>query len=478
MTQGLLGIDIGTGSTKAAVLDASGRELGAARSAYPVLRPRQGWAETDPEAWWAATCEAARAALSAAGVEVSSLGISGQMHGVVLARADGSALRPAILWADQRAERQLARYRALGEPVLEVLGNPLGAGMAGPILCWLAEHETQAYTEACWALQAKDWLRLRLVGEAGAEHTDASGTLVYDLAGRRWADAVIEALGLRRDLLAPLGEPGTLAGHLSAPAARALGLDAGLPVAFGAGDTAAALLGSGLGVGDPPQLTIGTGAQMVVLRDRPRPDERRRYRVLASAVSGQYYALAAVQAAGLAFEWAWATLGCDWQVAYAALAASAPGANGVSFVPHLAGAGSPSMSSRAAAAFVGLGLGHVREDLIRSVFEGVAFSIREAAQTLPELEHAPKIRLAGGGSLSPAWRQLLADTLARPLTIIGSANASCRGAALLGAMAAGLAPAPAPSDKDRGVVRPVATTVRLLDDSYALWLAREANLSR
>ncbi len=476
MTPGLLGIDVGTSSTKAVVLDPRGHELGVARSPHPLQRPRQGWVETDPEDWWRSTCEAVGAAVTAAGVGVCSVGISGQMHGAVLVRADGSALRPAILWADQRAEPELTRYRSLSETASALLGNPLRAGMTGPVLCWLAEHEAERYAQASWALQAKDWLRLRLVGEAASEPSDASATLLYDLARRRWADGVISELGLRRELLAPLGEAGSLAGCLSPAAAEGLGLDAGLPVSFGAADTAAALVGTGTTASDPPQLTIGTGAQVVALRQEPSPDEDRRYHVFASALSGQYYALAAVQAAGLAFEWAWSTLGCDWPIAYGTLAGSAPGANGVSFIPHLAGAGSPSMSARASAAFVGLRLGHVRDDLIRSVFEGIAFSIRAAATTLPEFERASQMLLAGGGSLSPIWRQLLADTLDRPLRITGSANASCRGAALIGGMAAGIVhelPVPGPAVT---VVRPEAPTVGLLRDSYGRWLEREAAL--
>jgi xylulokinase len=476
MTPGLLGIDVGTGSTKAVIIDGSSRQLAVATSPHVVGRPQQGWVETDPEAWWVATCEAVRSAVAAAGVEVRSIGLSGQMHGAVLTGADGSALRPAVLWVDQRAEPQLARYRGLPAASWVTLGNPLVPGMTGPILCWLAENEANLYRQAAWAMQAKDWLRLRLTGKAGGEHSDASGTLLYDLAGRQWAGRVISQLGLRHELLASLGESTALAGELSPRAAQALGLDVGVPVGFGASDTAAGLVGTGMTGCGPLQLTVGTGAELMAVRQEPRPDDKRRYHVFASALPGQFYAMAAIQAAGLAFQWAWSALGCDWPAAYQALESSAPGANGVSFIPHLAGARTPSMRTRATASFVGLTLRHDRRDLIRSVFEGIAFSIREAAEVLPEFGEASEIRLAGGGSVAPTWRQLLADVLDRPLLIMEAAHASARGAALLGGLAAGLVHELPEAGCATEVIQPRDAGVGPLGDAYARWLNRQADL--
>ncbi|MHB1739981.1 MAG: xylulokinase [Actinomycetes bacterium] len=478
MSRGILGIDIGTGSTKAVVLDAGGRQLSVAACAHPIEHPRRGWAETDPEEWWSSARRAVGEAVTAAGVEICSVGLCGQMHGAVLTRADGFALRPAVLWADQRAETQLAHYRRLPANVAGVLGNPLVAGMTGPILYWLAEHETPVYQQADWVMQAKDWLRLRLVGVAASEPSDASATLLYDLAGRRWAAGVINNLGLRPEILAPIGVSGELAGLLTAEAAQEFGLDAGLPVGLGAGDTAAALVGTRMVEPGLLQLTVGTGAQVAAIRRDPKPDGKRRYHVFASALPDQFYAMSAIQAAGLAFEWAWSALGCDWPTAYAAMARSAPGASGVSFIPHLAGARSPSMNPRATGAFIGLEMRHGRDDLIRSVFEGIAFSIREAAAALPEFEGSSDIRLAGGGSASRAWRQLLADVLNHPLVIVEAQNASSRGAALLGGMAGGIV-----HELPAAEAEPAATAVCLpqthigaINDAYALWLSREAEL--
>jgi xylulokinase len=391
------------------------------------------------------------------------------MHGAVLSDDDGNPLRPAILWADERAGAELDAYRKLDAASREVLGNPLVAGMTGPVLCWLKEFESELYRRATWVFQSKDWLRLRLTGHAGSELSDASGTLLYDLVNQGWANDVVAGLGLRREALAPLGRSDDCAGELADTAAEALGLPAGLVIAYGAGDVAAGLVGTGLTAPSVLQLTVGTAAQLATLREEPRPDQARRYHVFATATGG-YYALAAVQAVGLAFEWAWAVLGCDWRSAYQALAQSAPGANSVSFVPHLAGARSPSMDPRATGAFCGLRLSNDRSDLIRSVFEGVAFSILDAARTLPEYEVVSEIRLAGGGSLDPAWRQLLADILGRRLVILDAVNASARGGAILGGLAANLTLPPAEALPSlRSAIYPRSDQVARLTDAYGRW---------
>jgi xylulokinase len=481
----LLGIDVGTSSSKAVILDMQGHEVSAASAPHPVRSPRRGWAETDPADWWGSVGQAVQAALegSHSGAEdpgaVAAVGLSGQMHGAVLADADGNPVRPAVLWADERAEKELARYRDLDAASMERLGNPLVAGMTGPVLCWLSEFEPESYRRATWVLQSKDWLRFRLTDHAGSEHSDASATLLYDLVQRRWADEVIDALGLRRDSMARIGLSGESAGELTDSAAEALGLRAGTVVAYGAADVPAALVGTGLAEPGALQLTVGTAAQVATLREEPRPDKARRYHVFAAATGG-YYALAAVQAAGLAFEWAWGALGCDWRCAYEALAQSPPGANGVSFVPHVAGARSPSMDARAAGAFCGLRLSNDRSDLMRSVFEGVAFSILEAARALPEYEAAPQVRLAGGGTLDPAWRQLLADVLDRPLVVLRAVNASARGAAVLGGLAAnlGLPPDEEPtSSVPQSVVYPHHGHAVQLADAYGRWAGWSAALA-
>lgn len=435
----VLGIDLGTGSTKALLLDSGGRELSVASVPVHLSRPRPGWVESDPEDWWTSVRAAVAKVLEAAESPVGAIGLSGQMHGVVLTRADGRALRPAVLWLDRRAESSLGAYRSLPPATCALLGNPFIPGMAGPLLHFMTSHESDVLEKADWALQPKDWLRLRLVGRAGSEASDASGTLLFDIRENTWALPVVEALGIPTRLLAPLGFSAAVAGPLDGAIARALGLPASVPVAFGAGDTAAALVGTGLSGAGSVQLTVGSAAQVVAPRERPDPDADLRYHVFSSAVPGMWYAMAAVQAAGVALSWALDAFSATWEEAYEMLGAtSCGGTDSPVFIPHLAGARSPSMNSSARAGFLGLELRHDRADLLRAVFEGVAFSIAEAAGALPELATTSELYLAGGGTLQRTWRQLLCDLLGMKLLVVENPNASARGAAILGGRSAGI----------------------------------------
>ena len=230
----MLGLDLGTSSAKAVVVGTGGELLARASAGYTVTSTVAGYAESEPAHWWNAVTACAREAVHAAGARPSAIGLSGQMHGLVLASADGAALRPALLWADSRATGSLRAYRLLGPRALARLANPLAPGMTGPLLMWIAENEPRTYAEARWALQPKDWLRARLTGEVYAEPSDASATLLYDVMGDRWDLEVVGALGLEASMLAPLlPSAGAPAGHLVTGAAADLGLPAGIPVAAG-----------------------------------------------------------------------------------------------------------------------------------------------------------------------------------------------------------------------------------------------------
>ena len=458
-----LGLDLGTSSVKALLLSEDGVARGEGSAPYAVDAPRPGWAESPPEEWWEAVAGAARVAAGPRrGAEVTALGLSGQMHGVVLAGTDGRPLRPAVLWADTRSGEQLASYRGLGEDLRRRLANPLAVGMAGPSLLWLRDHEPLTYDSARRALQPKDWLRLRLTGEAAAEPSDSSATLLYDLQSDGWAYEVVEALGLRPDLLPPLVASGAAAGALTREAADHLGLRAGLPVAAGAADTAAAMLGSGLTSPGPVQLTVGTGGQIVAPRDDPTPDPHERthlYRAAAADPPGLLYSMAAIQNAGLALEWVREALGASWDDVYDEAFAVPPGAEGVTFLPYLSGERTPHLDPDARGAWIGLRTAHDRGHLLRAALEGVAFALREGLEALEETGvRAPELRLAGGGTAREPWRRLLADVLGRPLRLLPDSvagSASARGAALLAGVACGAyrredAPVPEPV----GVVRP------------------------
>jgi xylulokinase len=444
----LLGIDLGTGSVKALLVQEDGSAAGEGSAPYRVRSPRPGWAESSPEDWWAAVLEATAAAVGRRGPEVTALGLSGQMHGVVLVDQRGVPLRPAILWADTRSGDELAAYQRLDEDLRRRLANPPAVGMAGPSLLWLRGNEPREYASARWALQPKDWLRMRLTGEAAAEPSDASATLLYDLMADDWSYAAVEELALRDGLLAPLVPSAGVAGTLEAEAAGELGLRGGLPVAAGAADTAAAMLGAGLLRPGPVQLTVGTGGQVVTLKGNPDPDPNGRTHLYRGVVPGLWYCMAAIQNAGLALEWVREVLGVSWDEVYEEAFAVPPGAGGVTFLPYLSGERSPRFDPGARGAWTGLGLDHTRGHLLRAALEGVAFALREGLESLEDLGvDAPELRLAGGGAGGNAgepWRQLLADVLGRPLWLLPdeiSSVASARGAALLAGLASGVYPA-------------------------------------
>ena len=438
----LLGLDLGTSSVKALLLSEDGYAVGESSASYTVRSPRPGWAESSPEAWWNAVVEATNSAVGDRGAQVAALGLSGQMHGVVLTDDRGSALRSAILWADARSAEQLAAYRRLDEGARRRLGNPLAVGMAGPSLLWLRDHEPDAYTSARWALQPKDWLRLRLTGEVFAEPSDASATLLYDLRSDGWHYPVVETVGLRSDLLAPLVASGSAAGTLTERAAELLGLRAGMPVAAGAADTAAAQLGGGLLRPGAAQLTVGTGAQIVAPKSSPEPDPHGRTHLYRAAVPDLWYSMAAIQNAGLALEWVRGVLGVPWETVYEEAFALPPGAEGVAFLPYLSGERTPRFDPGARGAWTGLGLDHGRGHLLRAALEGVVFALREGLEALEEAgTPVPELRLAGGGTTSEPWRRMLADVLGRPLRLLPEAVASvasARGAALLAGVSSGV----------------------------------------
>ena len=436
-----LGIDLGTSSVKAVVVTLDGTVVGQAVGDYRVSSPRRGHSESDPAQWLAATSDAVQAAVAEAGIEPVAIGVSGQMHGVVPTAEDGRPVRAAMLWSDARAIRELAYYAKLSPGVRARLANPLSPGMAGPLLAWLAGNEPAAWAATRWALQPKDWLRAALTDRYATEPSDASATLLYDVAADRWDPDVVATLGLDEAKLPPiLARSADPAGSLTEQGAALLGLRPGLPVAAGAADTAAAALGSGLVEPGTLQLTIGTGAQLVkpiaALPD-PLPSDPVTHLYRAATDTG-WYAMAAILNGGLTLDWVRRVLGASWAELYAT-AAVPPRPDDPFFLPHLHGERTPYLDPGMRSAWTRLSPRHDRRDLLRAALEGVAFAVREAFDSLVEPgERVDRMRLAGGGTTDPAWRQMLADIIGQPLLPVEVAAASALGAAALGARAAGL----------------------------------------
>jgi xylulokinase len=431
-----LGIDLGTSQVKSLLTGPDGRVLGRARAPYKVAVPAPGQAESDPGEWWHATGIAVRAALaSARAADVVAVAVAGQMHGVVLADSVGAPLRPAIVWLDRRAAAEAARYRALPATLTGPLGNQPSPGMAGPILRWLATHEPATMSAARWALPPKDWLRLRLTGEAATDPTDASGTLLFDLARGGWATDLIDALGLPARILPGVREPAEVAGRLLPAAAAHLGVRPGIPVATGAADTAAALLAARLPAA-AALLTLGTGGQWVVPQApgapgawRPTPTTN-----LFKAIGPGLYRLAAVQNMGETINWVRTVFGVSWDHTYST--AGRPWrADTPVFLPYLT---EERWEPGLTGSWAGLTLDHSRDDLLRAALEGVAFLLRDRLGDLRAAGHDPaRVLLGGGGSRHPAWRQLLADVLGLPLYPAATSWLTPVGAALLAAAAVG-----------------------------------------
>jgi xylulokinase len=453
----LLGIDLGTSSVKVALTSTDGDVFAQTGEAYAVSHPAPGWAETDSDEWWIAICAATRAVLSERpDLEVVGIGLSGQMHGVVTVDERGRPTRNAILWADTRAQRQAAAYQLLPGVTRVGLANPPTPGMAGPILGWLIEHEPATVAATRWALQPKDWIRLRLVDAAATEPSDASATLLYSLVDDSWDETVVASLGIDPSIL-PMILPtsGTLAGTLTSPAASDLGLRSGLPVGAGAADTAAAALGSGLTETGDVQLTIGTGIQLVTPLTGPvLPEPDAGWPVVhcyRAATDVGHYAMAASLNGGSTLGWVREILGVSWAELYAAANHRPVSGNGLVFLPHLHGERTPHLDPTMRGGWLGLSSEHTRTDLLYAALLGVACAARQALDALVEIQPAAAIgalRLAGGGTVSAPWRQLLADVLGRELAAVEVPSASARGAAFLGGRAAGLI-----TDPDRSALR-------------------------
>ncbi len=471
----LLGLDLGTSSLKALLLGEDGAVLGEHAEGYATRRPKPGWSEQDPEDWWQACVLATRAALEAAtrehgGLDVRGIGLSGQMHTFVLVDRQGSVVRPAVTWMDTRAQPLLERVRGAlaAAGLVEELANPVVLGLSLPPLVWLREHEPAALEAAHALLVAKDALRLRLTGALGSEPTDASATLLLDVGRRVWSERVARLFDLPLRLFPPLAESHAAAGALLPEPAAALGLPPGIAVAHGAGDQQAAAVAMGTLDSGQVQLMVGTGAQVLAVRDRALADPQGRLHAFCH-VTG-FVQQASVNNAGAALSWVRELLGLSWPELYRA-PLTRPDLP--AFVPFLTGERTPLMKGYARGAWLGLSPAHDREALAAAAVVGVIVSIADAVATVAALG-APQgpIRASGGGLREPGFAQAVADAVGAPLTVLQSGSASAVGAALLGGVAAGVYPDVAAAVASLG---PRGGSSYVPDvNAASLWAARSA----
>jgi xylulokinase len=446
----LLGIDIGTGSVKALVMDERGRTLGRGSAEHALRHPQPGWAEQDPDEWWRGTVGAVRAAMAEAGaVDIAAIGLSGQMHGTVLLDADRTPIRPAIIWADTRSAADVAALTARSgqERLIEIAGSPLATGFQAATLAWLHAHEPEAWRRVRTVLLPKDEIRRRMTGELMSEPSDASSTLLLDVRRRDWSDDLLAAVGIDRSFVPPLVASTAVSGALRKGAADALGLRPGIPVAGGGADAPLAVLAAGVVRPEQLALTISTGAQVIAPTSEPRPDPAGRIHAWCACLPPEsgagWYQMGATMVAGLALRWLRdEVFALDGENAYARMtgwAENTPaGAAGLVFLPYLAGERTPHMNSHARGVFLGLTAEHGRGHLVRAVMEGATLALFDAFEVLRSLGASPReIVLSGGGAQSRLWRQIVADVfglLVRPLRTV---EQSALGAALLAGAAIG-----------------------------------------
>jgi xylulokinase len=433
----LVGLDVGTTGVKALALSPEGEVLAVASRGYKLSTPHAGWAEQDPEAWVAAAESALREVGN--GRDVAGIGFSGQMHGLVVLDRSGRPIRPAILWNDQRTGEECREIeeRVGLERLIERTGNRALTGFTAPKLLWLRRHEPDAYARIARVLLPKDYVRLRLTGEWAIDASDASGTLLLDVERRAWSEEVLDALELPASWLPPVLESPATAGAVLDGALR------GTPVAAGAGDQPAAAIG--VGVDRPGALSVVLGTSGVVLAALPgyAHDPAARVHAFCHAVPGTWQAMGVMLSAAGSLEWFHEQLAPD--ASFDALVAEAgawePGAEGLLFLPYLAGERTPHADPDARGAFVGLQLRHDRGALVRAVLEGVAFGLRDSLDLIRGLGVETSAgRASGGGARSRLWLRIVASALGLPLELTESEEGSAFGAALLGGVAAGVFP--------------------------------------
>jgi xylulokinase len=429
----LLGADLGTSGLKLLALDRTGRVVAEAERGYPVDRPGPDRAESDVATWRHALDEALAAVSPAlAGGRVLGLGLSGQMHGAVLVDTAGRALRPAMVWADSRAAGELDLWRALPEAERAALANPLVAGMTGPMLAWLARFEPRTLHQAAAVLLPKDALRATLLPGLVTDRSDASATLLWDVTADDWSGPALAAAGADRSLLPVVRPSDEVVGTATLPVGP-------VPVVTGGADTPLALLAAGTRVG---QLNLGTGAQLLRPGWLPRPVADPLVHGYAD-VTGGWYAMAALQNGGSAWEWVCGVLGMSWADLFAAAATTPAGAGGVSFRPFLTGERGGVARPSDRGGWSGLHPGTTRADLARAAVEGVVFAIGAAFALLDVPEADEPVVLTGGGARPAVVRQLLADVLRHPVRYLPLRSASAIGAAVLAGRGVGADVVPA-----------------------------------
>jgi xylulokinase len=445
----LLGIDVSTTATKAVLCDESGREIAVAASQYSFDQPRPLWSEQDPGLWWAGAKESIRGVLSTAGVkpeDIAAVGLTGQMHGLVLLDGAGEVLRPAILWNDQRTQGQCDEIhsRVGRERFIQITGNLALTGFTAPKILWVQQNEPEVYAKARHLLLPKDYVRFRLTGEYALDKADGAGTVLFDLKSRQWSGEVLAALEIDPELLPPTFEGPEATGAITPEAAAETGLRVGTPVIAGGGDQAAQAVGVGVVESGIVALTLGTSGVVFAATPSALIESQGRLHAFCHAVPGMWHLMGVMLSAAGSLQWHRDTIAPD--AAFDELLQEAEtvpaGSEGLQFLPYLSGERTPHPDPLARGAWVGLTRRHGRGHLTRAVLEGVAFGLRDSFELVRTagLGEIRQVRASGGGAKGALWRQILADVLESELVTVNTSEGAAYGACLLAGVGAGIWP--------------------------------------
>lgn len=489
--QYIIGIDLGTSGTKTVLFDQSGSVIASATEEYPLYQPQNGWAEQDPNHWWLAAAHTLKQVLTISRVnpkDVKGIGLSGQMHGLVMLDKASKVLRHSIIWCDQRSGKQCDTIteKVGRERLIEITANPALTGFTAAKLLWVRENEPEIYRQCAHILLPKDYVRYMLTGQFATEVSDASGMQLLDVPNRCWSQEVLDKLDIDPALLAKVYESPEVTGEVTAEASALTGLCAGTPVVGGAGDNAAAAVGTGVVVDGKAFTTLGTSGVVFAHTDHLSIDPQGRVHTFCCAVPGAWHVMGVTQAAGLSLKWfrdnfcysetvSAQALGIDPYVLLDKQAARSPiGCNKLLYLPYLMGERTPHLDPDCRGVFFGLSAMHTRTDLLRAVMEGVVYSQRDSLEVLRGMGVTTGEMLAcGGGGTSPLWRQMLADVFNCPVRTVQSKEGPALGAAILAGVGAGLFPSVQEACKELVKVNeaqePSAEAVRSYEKFYQIY---------
>jgi xylulokinase len=482
-----LGIDVGTGGTRALVIDEAGRVIASATEEHrDFATPQIGWAEQDPGDWWRACGLAVNKVLAKSqlsGEQITCVGLSGQMHGAVLLDERSQVVRPALIWCDVRTEKQSRdlTHQIGAARLIELTSNPALTNFTLTKCLWVRENEPELWKKVRSFMLPKDYVRLQLTGEKATDMADASGTLMLDVAHRRWSKEILQLVGLDESFLPALYESPEVCGRISAAGAAATGLKIGTPVVAGAGDQAAGAIGMGIVAPGKVSATIGTSGVVFAATARPSLDPKGRLHTFCHALPGRWFVMGVTQSAGLSLRWFRDQFACSTNGnsdSYEQLTARAanvpPGSDGLLWAPYLMGERTPYLDPNARAMLAGLTASHKRDHVIRAILEGVAFSLRDTFTIFKEIEvPVETIRLGGGGARSKLWRQIQADIYGQQVEIVEAEEGAAYGAAILAGVGAKAWPSvDAACDavvRVAGSVSPNSEDSRVMEKAYAAY---------